>query len=79
MKRQNKQNNLITHYTYESRFAHYKSQIHQIWNDIFENTPVMETTLIVDTRNNLNLGQGFVRKSPCIKTSTNEYNKTDEK
>ncbi len=74
LKRQNKENTLLIHYTHESRFAHYKSKIHQKWHEIFENTPIMETTLIVGTRNNPNLTKEFVRKSPYIKASSHTHN-----
>jgi hypothetical protein len=43
--------NLIIHYTDEARLASYKKDIHQLWNYIFKNTPVMNTKLIIGHRN----------------------------
>lgn len=64
LKRQQKEKSLIVHYTYERRFAHYKSNIHQIWNQSFHSTSAMETKLIIGTRNNPNLTKELVRRSP---------------
>ena len=55
---------LIVHHSHEERFKHYKSRIHQGWIQAFQNTPVMDTKLIVGTKNNLNLEKELVRKSP---------------
>jgi hypothetical protein len=55
LKRQQKEKSIIVHYTYERRFAHYKSKIHQIWNQSFHSTSAMETKFIIGTRNNPNL------------------------
>jgi hypothetical protein len=62
--RQQKEKSIIVHYTYERRFAHYKSKIHHIWNESFHSTSVTETKLIVGTRNNPNLTKELVRRSP---------------
>ncbi len=64
MKRQQKEKSIIVHNIHEQRFAHYKSKIHQIWNRSFHSTSAMETKLIVETRNNLNLTKELVRRSP---------------
>jgi hypothetical protein len=64
LKRQQKEKSIIVHCTYERRFAHYKSKIHQIWNTSFHSTSVTETKLIVGTRNNPNLTKELVRRSP---------------
>ncbi len=66
LKRQQKEKSIIVHYTYERRFAHYKSKIHQIWNESFPSTSVTETKLIVGTRNNSNLTKELVRRSPRV-------------
>jgi hypothetical protein len=41
---------LIIHYTYDRRFAHYKSKIHQQWSDSFRHAPLTETKLLVGTK-----------------------------
>ncbi|CAF1625950.1 unnamed protein product [Adineta ricciae] len=60
-------NNLIIHYTYENRLAHYKKDIHQIRNDLFRQTAVTQTRLIVGTRNNPNLAKRLVYQRTCPK------------
>ena len=42
---------LILHYTHEKRLESYKRDIHQIWNQLFLNTPAMGVRLIVGNRN----------------------------
>jgi hypothetical protein len=63
LKRKQKVKSIIVHYTYERRFAHYKSKIYQIWNESFNSKSAMETKLIVETRNNPNLTKELVRRS----------------
>jgi hypothetical protein len=66
LKRQQKGKSIIVHYTYERRFAHYKSKIHQIWNESFPSISATETKLIVGTRNNSNVTKELVRRSPRV-------------
>jgi len=72
LKRQQKEKSIIVHYTYERRFADYKSKIHQIWNESFPSTSVRETKLIVGTRNNRNLTKELVRRSPRVQKSQHQ-------
>ncbi|CAF3506423.1 unnamed protein product [Rotaria sp. Silwood2] len=74
LKRRERANSIILHHTHEKRFSHYKRDIHRIWNDIFHNTPVQTTKLIVGTRNNPNLSKELVRRSPFIR-NRNKNNK----
>ncbi len=64
LKRQQKKKCIIVHYTYERRFVHCKSKIHQIWNQSFRYTSAMETKVIIGTRNNPNLTKELVCRSP---------------
>jgi hypothetical protein len=64
LKREQKHKSIIVHYTYEKRFAHYKSKIHQIWNPSFPPSTGINTKLIVGTCNQANLTQELVRRSP---------------
>lgn len=64
LKRKEKANSVILHYTHEQRFSDAKRLIHQLWNDTFQNTPITETKLIVGTRNNPNRSKELIRKSP---------------
>ncbi len=54
--------NLIVHYTHEARFETYKNDIHQLWHHIFTDTPVLNTNLIIDNRNNQNLKNRLVHR-----------------
>jgi hypothetical protein len=47
--------NTIIHYTHEKRLQHNKKDIHQIWKQLFQQTPVINTRLIIGNRNNPNL------------------------
>jgi hypothetical protein len=46
--------NLIIHNTHEARLGTYKKHIHQLWDQIFADTPVTNTKLIVGNRNSCN-------------------------
>jgi len=41
----------FVHYTHEDRFQSLKRDMHQVYDDIFQNTPAMDTKMAVDTRN----------------------------
>ena len=56
--------NLIIHYTHVRRLASYKKEIHQLWNQIFERTPVQNTRLIIGNRNSENMTKELVRRRP---------------
>jgi len=56
--------NLIVRYTYEARLESYKKNIHQLWNQIFAQTPVMNTSLIISSRNNGNSKGRLVHRRP---------------
>ena len=76
LKRQQKQNSIIIHYTYEWRFLHYKSRIHHYCNTTFPNITDIDTKLILGTRNNPNLTKRLVRRSPYrIKRQTTKQHK----
>jgi len=55
---------LILHYTHEKRLESYKRDIHQIWERVFVNTPVMNVRVIVGHRNSQNIKRELVRKRP---------------
>lgn len=56
--------NLIVHYTHEKRFETVKKDIHQLWNQMFEHTPVSNTKLIIGHKNNKSATQELVRRRP---------------
>jgi hypothetical protein len=64
-------NNLIIHYTHENRFESSKKDIHELWDHVFTNTPVMNTKLVIGNRNNPNITKALVRRNPRHKSSTN--------
>jgi hypothetical protein len=77
LKKQSKfDKNLIIHYTYEKRLRSNKTVIHQLWNQIFQQTPVIQSRLIIGTRNILNLTRELVHRRPQQKTFNNEQNST---
>jgi hypothetical protein len=53
---------LIIHYIREKRFQINKKAIHQLWNQLFQQTPVIETRRIVGHRNNRNLTKELVHR-----------------
>ena len=57
-------NKLIVHYTHEKRFYSLKREIHQIYRDVFKNTPVEDLKLIVGTRNRRDARNDLIRKRP---------------
>ena len=64
LKRRERANSIILHYTHEKCCAHYRRAIHLIWNETFQNTPLQTTRLIVNIRNNHNVAKELVRHNP---------------
>jgi len=56
--------NLIIHYTHEKRFQSNKKDIHQLWNQLFQQTPAMDTRLIIGNRNSQNLIRELIHQLP---------------
>jgi hypothetical protein len=56
--------NLIIHHTYENRLQRNKTDIHQLWNQTFEQTPVINTPLIIGNRNRRNMTRELVHRRP---------------
>jgi hypothetical protein len=52
------------HYTHEARLESYKKNIHQLWNQIFAQTPVINMRLIIGNRNNPNNKGTLVHRRP---------------
>jgi hypothetical protein len=55
-------NNLIIHCTYEKRLQSNKNAIHQLWHQTFEQTPVMNTRLIIGNQNSRNMTQDLIHR-----------------
>ncbi|CAF3368967.1 unnamed protein product [Rotaria socialis] len=55
---------LFIHFTHENRFHTYRKDLHQIYNDVFQQTPAMDTRLIVRNRNRRETQNELIRKRP---------------
>ncbi len=65
LKKQSKfDKNLIIHYTYGKRLQSNKTVIHQLWNQMFQQTPVIQSRLIIGNRNSRNLTRELVHRRP---------------
>jgi len=65
---------LILHYRHEQRLASYKKDLHQIWNNTFNATSILDTRLIVGTRNNRNTAEELVSKRPSMPSTAKNKN-----
>ncbi len=54
--------NIIIHYTYEKRFQHHKKIVHQLWNQTFDQTPVIVTRLIIGNKNRPNMKRQLIHR-----------------
>ncbi len=79
LKREQKNKSPIVHYTYERRFAHYKAKVHQTWRAFFPPSTGIHTKLIVGTRNQANLTNELVRRSPRRKKEKKKHNNQFDK
>jgi hypothetical protein len=59
-------NNLIIHYTNEKRLQSNKNAIHQLWHQTFEQTTVINTRLIIGTRNSRNMTRELVHRRQTL-------------
>ncbi len=66
MNKQPKSNDdkLFVHYKHEHRFQSLKRDIHHVDEDVFQNTPAMQTKLIVGNRNRRDTQNELIRKRP---------------
>jgi hypothetical protein len=55
---------LIIHYTHEQRLASSKKDFHHIWDNVFKDTEVTKTKLIVGNRNRRKTTRELVSKRP---------------
>ena len=54
------------HYTHEQRFNTLKKDMHQIYDDVFQNTPAMYTRMVVGTRNRRDMKNELIRKRTLL-------------
>jgi hypothetical protein len=73
---QNKQklygNKQFVHYTHEQRFNSFKRDMHQVYEDIFKETPAMNAKIIVGNRNRRDAKNELVRKRPTKRLLKNK-------
>ena len=54
----------FVHYVHEQRFNTLKKDMHQVYDDVFQNTPAMYTRMVVDTRHRRDTKNELIRKRP---------------
>jgi len=64
------QDNVIIHYTHESRFTSMKRDMHEIFREVFKSLGIEAVRLIVGHRNSLTLQLELIRKRPHMKYMT---------
>lgn len=57
-------NKLFIHYTHEKRFQSFKRDMHQVYQDVFKDTPAMDVKMIVDNRNRRDTRNDLILKQP---------------
>ena len=55
---------LFVHYTHEKRLQSFKRDMHQVYENVFKNTPAMNVKLIVGNRNRRDAKNELTRKRP---------------
>jgi hypothetical protein len=60
--------NVIIHYQHEARLESFKKDIHQLWNQTFNETSIKNTKLIVGNRNSRNTTKALVHRRPHYKS-----------
>ncbi|CAF5046318.1 unnamed protein product, partial [Rotaria socialis] len=57
-------NKLIAHYTHEKRFQAFKSDMHQVYDNTFKDTPAADVKLIVGNKNHRPAKTELICKRP---------------
>ena len=60
----NHEDRLFLHYTHEKRFQSMKRHIHQVYENVFRYTPVMNLKVVIGNRNRRDAKHELVRKRP---------------
>jgi len=68
--------NLIIHYTHEQRFDNFKKDIHKLWDQTLQQTPVVNTKLIVGNRNSRNATKTLMHRGPDHNYLSKQINNT---
>jgi hypothetical protein len=72
----NKDDKLFVHYTHEKCFQSLKRDMHQVYQNTFENSPAIYTKLVVGNRNRRNTQHELVRKRPKKTLLQNKINQS---
>jgi hypothetical protein len=70
-----KEKQLIIHCTHEKRLVSLKRDMHDIYHDVFVDTPLADLKLIVGTRNRRDARNDLIRKRPPRRLLRNEPKK----
>jgi hypothetical protein len=54
----------FVHYTHEKRFNTLKKDMHQVYDDVFQNRPAIYIRMVVGTRNRRDTKHELIRKRP---------------
>ncbi|CAF3766206.1 unnamed protein product [Rotaria socialis] len=69
---------IFIHYTHERRFHSCQRDMHKIYEDVFQQTPAMDTHLIVSNRNRRDIQHELIRKRPDKKLLQNKTTKKEK-
>ena len=72
----NLQHRFFIHYTHEKRFRPFKRHMHQLYQDVFQNTPAMTVKMVVGNRNHRDCAQELIYKRPKQFLLSNKYKKS---
>lgn len=61
------------HYTHEKRFRHFKRDMHQLYQNVFQDTPAMTVKMVVGNRNRRDNRQELIHKRPKQFLLSNKY------
>ena len=64
------------HFTHEQRLRTLKKDMHQVYDNVFQNTPAMYSRMIVGTRNRRDMKNELIRKRPKRTLLKNRINKS---
>ncbi|CAF2213570.1 unnamed protein product, partial [Rotaria magnacalcarata] len=70
-------NKLIVHYTHEKRFQTFKSDMHQVYDNTFKDTPAADVKLIVGNKNRRSAKTELICKRPKQSLLINESFKSN--
>jgi hypothetical protein len=62
----------FVHYTHEKRFNSFKRDMHQVYEDMFKDTPAMNAKIIVGNRNRRDAKNELIRKRPLKRLLQNK-------